>query len=236
MIIARMISPFSLLSLFSICIAELGGPAAARPPTYPLYCQGPLNTVKDATRFTWAGSAAGARGPGAGQCAWADRAAQGSEFVSGHGSTICGKLGPLADLPSGEFMEIGVYRDAARNNCMRVAEVVGLVQPPFSNSPTLPAQAPFVNCGMDQSGSGNGQVNYIQVYASSYARWCVDQTIWSANEATVAPFFTYYDVVVGTLSAQFKVNIPQPVTLEITSSTDGSFYVCGPLVGNVTGL
>ena len=232
MIIARAISLLSLLLFFGICIA--GGPAAAQ--SYPLYCQGALHTANDATPFTWADAGAGTKAPGAGQCAWADRVAGGSEFVSGHGNTICGALGNVANLPSGEFMEIGVYRDAAHDNCMRVTQIVGLVQPPFSDSPTLPAQAPFVNCGMDQSGSGTGQVNYIQVYASPYARWCVDETIWSANAAAMAPFFTYYDVVVNTLSGQFEVSMPQPVTLEITSSTAGTFCACGPLFGNAFGL
>lgn len=235
MAISRVISSSSFLFLCGICVALSYGPAAADPPSYPLYCQGPLQTSNDTTPFIWAKSAAGAQGPGAGQCAWADRPARGSEFVNGPGNVICGALSQASNLPSNTFMEIGVYRDQAQNNCMRVTQIVGIVQPPFSDSPTLPIQTPTVSCGTDKSGSGTGQVNYVEVYASPYARWCADETIWSANAATVAPFFTYYDVVVATLSSQFKVNLPLPITLEITSATNGVFCACG-VVGNVTGV
>ena len=239
MIIPRIVLSASLLLLSAIVSAVLTGPAAADPPSYPLYCRGPLTSTNGEMSFTWADSAAGAKGPSAGQCAWADRAARGSELPSDrHGdrrNTICGDLDQLAKLATGQFMEIGVYRDDAHNNCMRVTQRVGTVQPPFSDSPTLPALAPYTSCGMDASGSGSGQVNYIQAYASNYAKWCVDETIWSADEATVAPFFTNYDFFADTLSTQFKVQLPQPVTLEITSSTAGTFCAC-TILGNVNGL
>jgi hypothetical protein len=237
MIIGR--SVFSALLLFEIADAVLIRPAAAEPPSYPLYCRGPLTSTNGQMSFTWAASAAGARGPAAEQCAWADRAARGSELDNDRGGkrrdTICGDLDQLAKLGAGQFMEIGVYRDEAHNNCMRVTQRVGIVQPPFSNSPTLPALAPYTSCGMDASGSGGGQVNYIQAYASNYATWCVDQTIWSANQNAIAPFFTNYDFIVATLSGQFKVNLPQPIELEITSSTAGGFCAC-TIFGNVMGL
>jgi hypothetical protein len=238
MIITRLILPASLLLLFGIGDALLTGPAAAAPPSYPLYCRGPLTSTSGEMSFTWAASAAGAKGPPARQCAWADRAARGSELTDRGGkrrNTICGNLEPLAKLGAGQFMEIGVYRDEAHNNCMRVTQRAGIVQPPFSDSPTLPALAPYTSCGMDASGSGSGQVNYIQAYASNYATWCVDETIWSANEKAITPFFTNYDFIVATLSAQFKVNLPQPVELEITSSTTGGICAC-TIFGNVMGL
>jgi len=234
MIITRLILPASLLLFFGIADAVLTGPAAADPPSYPLYCRGPLTSTNGEMSFTWAASAAGAKGPPARQCAWADRAARGSELDRRGKSTICGDLVQLTKLGPGQFMEIGVYRDDAHNNCMRVTQRVGIVQPPFSDSPTLPALAP-TSCGIDASGSGGGQVNYIKAYASNYATWCVDETIWSANEKAIAPFFTNYDFIVATLSAQFKVNLPQPVELEITSSTLGQFRA-GTIFGNVMGL
>jgi hypothetical protein len=239
MIITRFVLPPSLLLLFGIAVALLTGPAVAEPPSYPLYCRGPLTSTNGEMSFIWATSAAGAKGPPAGQCTWADRAARGSELDNDRRgkrrNTICGDLGQLAKLGAAQFMEIGVYRDDAHNNCMRVTQRVGIVQPPFSDSPTLPALAPYASCGMDASGSGGGQVSYDQVYASNYATWCVDQTIWSANEKAIAPFFTNYDFIVATLAAQFKINLPQPVELELTSSPAIAFCAC-TIFGSVMGL
>jgi hypothetical protein len=167
MIITRFILSALLLWLIGIADAVLTGPAVAEPPSYPLYCRGPLISTNGEMSFIWVASAAGAKGPPAGQCAWADRAAQGSELGNERRgkrrNTICGDLDQLAKLGAGQFMEIGVYRDDARNNCMRVTQRVAIVQPPFSNSPTLPALAPYASCGMDASGSGGGQVSYNQV-------------------------------------------------------------------------
>lgn len=112
-----------------------------RQPSYPLYCQGPLSTSpapNSLTQFKWASQGAGANSPGPGECAWADRGPRGTEIKAGDTNQISGYLNQVANLPAGKFMEIGVYRDATANNDMVVTQIVGLVSPPFSSSPTLP--------------------------------------------------------------------------------------------------
>jgi subtilase family serine protease len=107
---------------------------------YPLYCQGPLTTSSaptPLTSFKWASQGAGTASPGPGECAWADRAPRGTEIKSGDGNVISGTLNQVANLPAGKFAEIGVYNDATSND-MVVTQIVGLVTPPFSPSPTLP--------------------------------------------------------------------------------------------------
>jgi xanthomonalisin len=101
---------------------------------YPLYCQGPLVTSNNTTPFNWAKEGANAASPGPGQCTWSDRAAQGSEL---NADVISGILDQVANLPKGKFGEIGVYLDP-NSNQMVATQVVGLVKPPFSSSPTLP--------------------------------------------------------------------------------------------------
>lgn len=105
--------------------------------SFPLYCQGPLTTSSGLTPFKWASQGAGAASPGPGECAWGDRAPRGTEIKSGDSNVISGTLNQVANLPAGKFGEIGVYRDPTSND-MVVTQVVGLVSPPFSSSPTLP--------------------------------------------------------------------------------------------------
>ena len=50
---------------------------------------------------------------------------------------IRGLNNQVANLASGKFAEIGVYRDPT-NFDMVVTQMVGLVTPPFSSSPILP--------------------------------------------------------------------------------------------------
>jgi hypothetical protein len=110
-------------------------------PSYPLYCQGPLSTgaaPNPVTSFKWAPYAAGVASPGAGQCAWADRPPEGAEIKAGNTNAIYGYLNQVANLPAGKYAEIGVYRDTNFNNDLVVTQIVGLVTPPFSGSPTLP--------------------------------------------------------------------------------------------------
>ncbi len=102
---------------------------------YPLYCRGPLVTTGDSTPFKWASEGAGAQNPGPGECAWADRAPRGSEIKSGDSNTISGYLGSFANLPSGEYLEVGVFNNG---DVLVATQVVGNVKPPFSSSPTLP--------------------------------------------------------------------------------------------------
>jgi hypothetical protein len=112
-----------------------------RQPSFPLYCQGPLSTSPSPTpltQFKWASQGAGAKSPGPGECAWADRGPRGTEIKAGNANVISGYLNQVANLPAGKYMEIGVYRDASADNDMIVTQIVGLVSPPFSSSVTLP--------------------------------------------------------------------------------------------------
>jgi subtilase family serine protease len=106
--------------------------------SFPLYCQGPLVTSSGLTPFKWASTGAGTKSPGPGECAWADRAPRGTEIKAGDGNVISGQLSEVANLKSGEYAEIGVFNDSKDGNDMVVTQVVGLVKPPFSSSPTLP--------------------------------------------------------------------------------------------------
>jgi hypothetical protein len=113
----------------------------ASQPSYPLYCQGPLKTSTAPTPLTpykWASEGAGAKAPGPGECAWADRGPRGIEIKSGDSNEIMGYLNQLANLPAGKYMEIGVYRDPNYGNDMMVTKIVGFVTPPFSAKPVLP--------------------------------------------------------------------------------------------------
>jgi hypothetical protein len=110
-------------------------------PSFPLYCQGPLNTSTaptPLTAFKWSSKGAGAASPGPGECAWADRGPQGTEIKSGNSNVISGYLNQVANLPAGRYAEIGVYRDPNAGNDLVVTQVVGVVTPPFSSSPILP--------------------------------------------------------------------------------------------------
>jgi len=121
-------------------------PPSHTPPSYPLYCMGPLTTGPPTpppsgpslTPYVWSATGAGAQSPGAGQCAWADRPAGGIEIQNGNGNSICDWSGLINGVPAGQYFEVGVYRDALHNNCMRVTRVIGVVSPPFSAVPALP--------------------------------------------------------------------------------------------------
>lgn len=112
-----------------------------RQSSFPLYCQGPLSTSPaptPLTQFKWASQGAGAKSPGPGECAWADRGPRGTEIKAGDSNVISGYLNQVANLPAGKYMEIGVYRDPSAGDKMVVTQIVGLVSPPFSSSVTLP--------------------------------------------------------------------------------------------------
>jgi hypothetical protein len=149
----------SIWLLFSAACASTAwtpsNAVADPPPSFPLYCQGPLHTTDlsgipftPVTRFKWASKGAGAGAPGAGQCAWADRGPRDIEVKPGDSNVICG--GAVSNLAPGKFSEIGVFRNPDLNNYMNVTSIVGFVSPPFSSSPVLPS--PF-NCawGNDHS-------------------------------------------------------------------------------------
>ncbi|HTW08661.1 MAG TPA: G1 family glutamic endopeptidase [Acidimicrobiales bacterium] len=131
-----------------IVVSTTAAPASvftmeATQPSYPLYCQGPLSTSTaqvptPTTVFNWASTGAGAAPPGPGQCAWADRPPRGVEEHSGGTGIIFGYLNQVANLPTGQYSEIGVYRDPGFGNDLSVTQIVGLVSPPFSPRPVLP--------------------------------------------------------------------------------------------------
>jgi len=108
-------------------------------PTYGFYCQGPLKTSDASpplTRFIWASQGAGAQAPGPGQCAWPDRGPRGTEIKAGNSNEIRGYLNAETTLPSGKFMELGVFNDPAHDN--EVVQPPKLVNPPFSANPAAP--------------------------------------------------------------------------------------------------
>jgi len=123
------------------------------PPSYPLYCHGPLITSIvpkkpfTLTPFKWSSQGAGSVIPGPGECAWADRGPRGSEINSSNGNIIrtyrdafpnlSGNLNTLPNLPAGKYWELGVYRDP-NLPVLIVTQVVGFVKPPFSTQPILP--------------------------------------------------------------------------------------------------
>jgi Common central domain of tyrosinase/Polyphenol oxidase middle domain len=139
---------------FAAAFALSAGTALAQAPlpSFPLYCQGPLTTGTHAapppppssptsTVFTWADQGAGVHAPGPGVCAWADRGVRPEEIVASvhpHGNAICDNTGLVNGVPVGRYLEVGVYRDPAKNNCMHVTHVIGFVTPPFSAQPALP--------------------------------------------------------------------------------------------------
>ena len=167
-IMQKIISGAYVLLLALLSVTVLGGyrhALAQTPPSYPLYCKGPLRTSSggpfgEMTSFTWAIKGAGAQSPGSGQCAWADRGPRGSEYKPGNKNIICGELGPVANLAPGKYAEIGVFRNPNANNCFEVTQVVGMVPgPPFSSAPVLPQpQTACAHCndGTCQCGYGTG--------------------------------------------------------------------------------
>jgi hypothetical protein len=70
------------------------------------------------------------------------------------------------------------------------------------------------------------------VYISSYARWCVDPSVWATDGQSIQQFLTYYDTVVPTLSSLFGVKAPTPVVIEVTTPNGGVFCDCGPIFGD----
>jgi hypothetical protein len=152
-----------VLSGFLILATAEEGVAQAPLPSFPLYCQGPLKTGPRTpppagptlTPFNWAAKGAGAENPGPGECAWADRGSRPEEEVKrdapgGHGAnSICDWSGAVTDLPASEFLEVGVYRDPAVDNCMHMTHYIGKVTPSPSFSP-VPALPPFIRQSIDK--------------------------------------------------------------------------------------
>jgi hypothetical protein len=88
----------------------------AQEPAVAMICRGELRTFRtDAgktitTPFKWAKEVAGKENPGAGECAWFDRAPLPTEQKTGRDNALHGNPGPFSDLPVGTFAKLCVDR------------------------------------------------------------------------------------------------------------------------------
>jgi hypothetical protein len=102
--------------------------APAQEALFPIYCRGPLNTLRTdggkviRTPFKWAKEAALKERPGAGQCAWAESAPPGIESKPGDNGAIVGNLGPFDTLPVGTIGKFCVTK--ASDNDLAVRQIV----------------------------------------------------------------------------------------------------------------
>ena len=134
----------SVLSLAPALVTNAQTPAAPGASA-AIYCRGPLSTFRTdggkvvKTPFKWAKEAAMKENPGAGECAWADRAPQGNE-KPGDTSTIIGNLGPFDNIPVGTIGKICVTKASGDSKDVIVKQVVRQLghetapfhRPPFS--------------------------------------------------------------------------------------------------------
>src|SRR3954451_23056236 len=104
----------SMLSIAAGCVVSAQTPSAET--SFPLYCRGPLNTLRTdggkliKTSFKWAKEAAIKERPGAGQCAWADSTPQGFDSKPGADGVLVGNLGPFDTLPVGTVAKVCVTK------------------------------------------------------------------------------------------------------------------------------
>ena len=130
----------SVLSFVTVWAA--GAQTPAQGPSDVLFCRGPLSTFRTdggktiRTPFKWAKEAATKANPGAGECAWADRAPEPAEMKTGPDNNITGNLGPFDNLPVGTVGKFCVYK---ANDVLMVRGVVRgtgptapFVEPPFT--------------------------------------------------------------------------------------------------------
>jgi hypothetical protein len=117
--------------------------AQAQEPPHAIYCRGPLKTFRTdggkmvTTPFKWAKEAAMKENPGAGECAWADRAPQGNE-KPGDTSTIVGNMGPFDNIPVGTIGKVCVTKASGDSNDLMVKQIVrqlGHETAPFHRPP-----------------------------------------------------------------------------------------------------
>jgi hypothetical protein len=117
--------------------------AQAQEPPHAIYCRGPLKTFRTdggkmvKTPFKWAKEAAMKENPGAGECAWADRAPQGNE-KAGDTSTIVGNLGPFDNIPVGTIGKVCVTKASGDSNDLMVKQIIrqlGHETAPFHRPP-----------------------------------------------------------------------------------------------------
>ena len=127
-----------VLCLGAVWVASAQTPA--QEASFPLYCRGPLNTLRSdggkviRTPFKWAKEAAIKERPGAGQCAWADSPPPGFESKPGDSGAIVGNLGPFDTLPVGTIGKICVTKaSSGESNDLIVRQIIR--QPGHQTSP-----------------------------------------------------------------------------------------------------
>jgi hypothetical protein len=120
----------SILSVTPVLVTSVSVTSAqAQEPPHAIYCRGPLSTLRSdggkvvKTPFKWAKEAAMKENPGAGECAWADRAPQGNE-KAGDTSTIVGNMGPFDNIPVGTIGKICVTKASADSKDLVVKQIV----------------------------------------------------------------------------------------------------------------
>ncbi len=129
-----MIKPawFALAGASVLCCASVWTTSAQSPaqgPSYPLYCRGPLSTLRAdggktiRTPFKWAKEAAVKARPGAGQCAWADSPPPGFDSKPGDSAVLVGNLGPFDTMPVGTIGKVCVSK-AGQNDEFVVRQVL----------------------------------------------------------------------------------------------------------------
>jgi hypothetical protein len=130
----------SVLGLAPALVTNAQQPAA-QGPSQAIYCRGPLSTFRTdggkviKTPFKWAKEAAMKDNPGAGECAWADRAPQGDE-KPGEAGTILGNLGPFDNTPVGTIGKICVTKASGGELVVRqVVRQLGHETAPFHRPP-----------------------------------------------------------------------------------------------------
>jgi len=134
------VAGMSVLGLAPALVTNAQTPAA-QGPAYAIYCRGPLSTFRTdggkvvKTPFKWAKEAAMKDNPGAGECAWADRAPQGDE-KPGENGTILGNLGPFDNTPIGTIGKICVTKASGGDLVVRqVVRQLGHETAPFHRPP-----------------------------------------------------------------------------------------------------
>src|SRR5262245_15303130 len=129
----------SVLSLAPALVTNAPTPAA-QGTSYAVYCRGPVSTFRSEggkvikTPFKWAKEAAMKENPGAGECAWADRAPQGDE-KAGENGTLLGNLGPFDNTPVGTIGKICVTKASGDLVVRQVVRQMGHETAPFHRPP-----------------------------------------------------------------------------------------------------
>jgi hypothetical protein len=130
-----------MLCLGTVWVSNAQAPAQG--PSYAIYCRGQLETLRTEagkvikTPFKWAKEVAVKENPGAGECAWAERAPAGIDSKPGDRATIVGNLGPFDSIPVGTIGKICVMKASNPNelNARQVVRHLGHSTSPFHLPP-----------------------------------------------------------------------------------------------------